>query len=248
MILKNKTVFITGGAKRVGSEIALYFAKMGANVCIHYNTSKKEALALKEKCISYGVLSEIYQADLQNVKLSVEAISNAISDFQKVHFLINNASIFEKNSIKNITEKEFDRDFAIQTKTPLFLMQEFAKQNFENEEGFILNMLDKNIMRKNTKFISYLLSKKSLHELTQFAAFELAPQIRVNSICLGFILEEAGIKASEFDEYYAKKIENIPLKRKGNVQDVITAIDFLVKSTYITGENITIDGGSFLNI
>ena len=122
-------------------------------------------------------------------------------------------------------------------------MQEFAKQNFENSEGFILNMLDKNISRKNTSFVSYLLSKKSLHELTQIAAFELAPSIRVNSISPGFIIEEEGIT----DAFYTEnKLKSIPLKRKGSVADIIHALDFLLNAKYVTGETITVDGGSFL--
>lgn len=251
MKLKNKTVFITGGAKRIGREMAIYFAMSGANICLHYNNSKKEALSLKDELIAFGVRCEIYKADLTNTKQALKAFNQALLDFKKIEFLVNNASIFKKNSIKEITEEEFDRDFAIHAKIPLFLMQAFATQNFINEEGFVLNILDKNTIRRNTSFISYLLSKKSLEELTRFAAFELAPKIRVNAISPGFIIEEEEFLETATEaqilDYNTKKSSTIPLKRKGCVQDIIKTLDFLINTNYINGQNILVDGGSFLD-
>ena len=100
MKLENKTVFITGASKRIGREIALYFAKMGANVCIHFNTSKAEAISLKAEILQIGSKAEIYQANLEDVNQAISIFKKAINDFHKIDFLINNASIFKKNSIK----------------------------------------------------------------------------------------------------------------------------------------------------
>lgn len=244
MRLKGKTVFITGAAKRIGAEIARYFAENGANVCIHFNTSESEALHLERELLKFRVKVKLYACDLLNTKKAITVMQAAISDFGKIEYLINSASIFRKNSILKATEEDFKRDFALHTRTPFFLMQTFAKQKFTEEEGFILNIIDKNTVRKSSAFTTYMLSKKSLQELTTFAAVEFAPFIRVNAISPGFILEEEG--ASKTEEYYAKKIAKIPLKRKGDTQDIIKALDFLIKTNYITGENIRVDGGSFL--
>ncbi len=244
MNLANKTIFITGGAKRVGAEICRYFIKNGANIALHYNTSKKEAEEIKNqfpvgKC-------EIFSSDLTNTKNTLECFEKAINHFGRIDFLINNASVFKKNSILNITEEEFDRDFGIQLKSPLFLMQRFAKQDFAEGEGLIINMLDKNIVKKHSSFVSYLLSKKSLDELTRFGAFELAPKIRVNSVSLGFILPDEGIPEEKLPEYTQNKLKSIPLKRRGSPSDVVGAIDFFIRSKFINGVNIQVDGGSFL--
>jgi NAD(P)-dependent dehydrogenase (short-subunit alcohol dehydrogenase family) len=246
MKFNGKAVFITGGAKRIGAEIARFFVREGARVGVSYHTSEGEAFALKEEL---GRACHLFKADLQDVKAGLEAFKRAFSVLGKVHILVNNASIFEKNSILSITEEEFDRDFAIQLKTPLFLTQAFAKQEFEAEEGLIINMLDKNIVRKNTAFVSYLLSKKALDELTRFSAFSLAPKIRVNSISPGFILEESwteSLTAEEFEAHLERKLKNIPLKRKGSVQDILNAVEFFATNSYINGVNINVDGGSFL--
>jgi len=244
MKLKGKTAFITGAAKRIGAEMARYFAQNGANVCIHYNNSESEALDLQRELLKFRVKVKCYCCDLLNTKKAVVMMQTAISDFGKIEFLINSASIFKKNSILKTTEEEFKRDFAIHTRTPFFLIQTFANQRFVEEEGFILNILDKNTVRKSSSFTTYMLSKKSLQEITTFAAVEFAPFIRVNSISPGFILEEEG--ASQTEEYYAKKNAKIPLKRKGDIEDIIKALDFLIRTNYITGENIRVDGGSFL--
>jgi NAD(P)-dependent dehydrogenase (short-subunit alcohol dehydrogenase family) len=234
MNLQNKTVFITGGGRRIGMEIARFFALNGANIALHYNSSFNEAAKLqeelgKERC-------QLFKADLTDTSTSVLALKSAISRFGKIEFLINNASMFEKNSIMQITEEEFERDINITLKTPLFLMQEFARQKFASEEGLIVNILDANIKRTNTQFVSYLLAKKGLDELTRFAGFELAPNIRTNSISPGIILEnEAALSEIQ--------ISKIPLKRNGNVADLIKIIELFIKTPYLNGVNIPIDGG-----
>ena len=246
MKLHNKTVFITGGAKRIGLELCKYFFENGANLAMHYNSSEAEAQTLQKQ---FGDRCKTFKADLTNTQIAVNCFKEALSHFGKIEFLINNASVFKPNLIANITEEEFDRDFAIHLKTPLFLMQEFAKQDFKNEEGLILNILDKNVVRKNTSFISYLLSKKSLDELTRFSAFEFAPKIRVNSISPGFILPEEStsqFSSTKMEEYMQNKFKNIPLKRMGSPKDVIKTVDFFINSSYINGVNIPVDGGSFV--
>jgi pteridine reductase len=237
-----KTAFITGGAKRIGLEICQYFIDQNINVALHYNSSFEKAQNAQMK---FGSKCKIFQANLEETQNAISAFKEAQKHFGKIDFLINNASIFKQNSIQNITLQEFERDFSIHLKTPLFLIQEFAKQNFQNEEGLIVNILDKNIIRKNSKYVSYLLSKKSLDELTRFAAFELAPKIRVNSISPGFIIPEETTQINQ-TEYLEQKLKTIPLKRKGTIQDIVQALDFLIKSNYINGININVDGGSFL--
>ncbi len=247
MKFQDKTIFITGGAKRIGAEIARFFAKEGAKLAICYNSSKQEAVNLR---LELGENCHIFQANMEEKDSILRAFDEAVSKVGKINFLINNASIFKKNSILSINEKEFDRDLNIHLKSPLFLIQQFAKQDFEDEEGLIINILDKNIIRRNTAFTSYLLSKKSLDELTRFAAFELAPKIRTNSVSPGFILPEtdvlAGFNGEEMVLYEAQKLAGIPLKRRGSPEDIVKAIEFIALNTYLNGININVDGGSFL--
>lgn len=246
----NKTAFITGSAKRIGREIAVFLARGGVNICLHCNTSKDEALTLKDEILKIGVFCNVYNADLLNTQSTILAFQEAKKDFNHIDYLINNASIFEKTSIKTIKEEEFERDFNIHLKSPLFLMQAFAKQNFSMSEGVIINIIDKNIIKKRSNFTAYLLAKKSLLELTYFAAFEFAPLIRVNSISPGFIMEEENIllfkEKSDIEIYTGKKLREIPLNRKGEICDITEALSFLINSSYITGQNIMVDGGSFL--
>ena len=132
--------------------------------------------------------------------------------------------------------KEFDRDFAIHVKAPLILSRDFAAQC---QQGQIINMLDTYIVGYENPRFSYLLSKKALAELTKIAAVELAPQIRVNAIAPGFILPPEGSH---------KGVEKIPLKKKGDVDKVTDAIEFLIRNPYITGQTIFVDGGKHLTL
>lgn len=250
MRFKNKTAFITGAAKRIGMEVALFFASNGANVCLHYNSSNQNVLELQSKIVSLGVKCEVFEADFNNPQLATKCLLKAIENFGKVDFLINNASVFKKTSILTINEEEFDRDFNVHLKAPLFLIQTFAKQTFQEGEGVVINLIDKNYIKRRTTYTSYLLAKKSLLNLTEFAAFELAPNIRVNAISPGFIIEEEEVINSysqqQISEYVKKKLADVPLKTKGSIADIVMALDFLISSSYITGQNIIVDGGSFL--
>lgn len=244
MNIKGRTAFITGGAKRIGADICRFFVEKGCNICIVYHTSEKEAKDLKNDLLKFRVKIMLYKCDLTNTKESLQVFQNAISDFGKIDFLINNASIFKRNSLLNLTDAEFKRDNRLHFKTPLFLMQAFAKQNFDKHEGNIINIIDKNVIKNTSNFTTYIFSKKSLLDLTKLAAVQLAPKIRVNAISPGFIIEEEGSQPTL--EYYQKKYSKIPLNKKGEIWDIINGIEFLINSTYITGENLMIDGGSFL--
>lgn len=243
--MTNKTVFITGAAKRIGMEIAIFFAKtLGYNVAIHCNNSVVDAENLKNKICGLGVKCEIFQSNLLDVTQSVRMLQDAINEFGKIDVLINNASAFWQNNISNVSESDFDRDFNIHLKSPLFLMQKFSEQRFMGDQkGHVINMLDKNIVRRNTKYLSYLLSKQSLHNLTFFAAHELAPlHICVNGIAPGYITEPVHNHQMDLD----KKLSRIPMGTKGEVSNITHAIRFILESEYTTGQTIFVDGGDFL--
>jgi pteridine reductase len=125
----------------------------------------------------------------------------------------------------------------------VLLSQVFAKQE-TLKSGLIINMLDKNIIRTQTKYFGYLQSKKALAELTKYLAIMLAPKIRVNAISPGFIIEEEGTIPDTM--YFTKKLKSIPLQKQGSIEDIIKAVDYLLNASYVNGQNLFVDGGSFL--
>ncbi len=235
----NGTVLITGGSKRIGRTIALHLAHFGYSIALHYNHSRKDAEALARIIKTLQVRCDIFEADLENAKDVAALIQQVRKKFPNLQALINNASIFEKSTLREGDIKDFDQEFAINLRAPFILCSQFASLI---KEGTIINILDTNISKDKGGHFSYLLAKKSLADMTRLAALELAPEIRVNAVAPGLILPPE----SQGKDYLDRLAKNIPLKRKGEPTDIAKAVQFLLENTYITGQTIFVDGGEHL--
>ena len=180
-----KSALITGGAKRIGKAIAVHLAESGFDIALHYNTSKKEALETAREIKGLGQKCLIFKCDFNKISNTLSLIKEVKKSFPSLNLLINNASIFKEGLLTNTDVNQFENHFNINLKTPFFLSRDFAKLC---KRGHIINILDTNITRKHSKYFSYNLSKKMLHEFTKMAAVELAPNIRVNAVAPGPIL------------------------------------------------------------
>lgn len=235
----NKTVLITGSAKRLGKNIALTLAKNGFNIALHYNKSKYHAEILKKEISSLNVKCDIFQADLSNENKVIKLIDNVIKKFNDLVILINNASVFKKSKFLETDIKLFNNTFNLNFKAPFILSQKFA-QKIKN--GQIINIIDTKISKNNFNYFAYTLSKKLLADFTKMSARELGPNIRVNAVCPGLILPPEDKK----DDYLSELSKKIPLKRKGDTEDISNAVLFLISNEYITGQLLFIDGGEHL--
>lgn len=246
--MKNRNcALITGSAKRIGREIALMLAQNGYDIAINYNKSKTEAQKLaSEISKKFKVEAEIFKCDL-NISHEAKKLVNQVSKrFPNLNLLINNSSIFNKSKLSDF-EKEFENNFNIHLKSPLILSLEFAKHIEKNKikNANIINMIDKNITRIDTRYFYYLLSKKSLANATEMLSLQLAPSIRVNGIAPGFILNS--IDEKNPSQETKDLISKIPLKKQGDVKNILQTIEFLLQNSFITGQIIYVDGGASLN-
>lgn len=230
---------ITGSAKRIGKEIALTLAKNGYDIALHYNNSKDSAIKTQNEIEKLGVNCKLFKCDLSNTKQSSKLIETVVKELANLDTLINSASIFERASLLDSSNNLIDNTFNINLVSPLILMRDFAKNV---KKGNILNILDGKISNNNYSHFVYSLTKKGLLDLTYLSANEFAPNIRVNGIAPGLILPPDGDDYSYMD----KLSQKIPLKSVGNTQDIVDGVLFLLKSSYITGEVIFIDGGLHL--
>jgi len=234
----SKAVLITGGSKRIGKAIAKYLVTKKYKIIIHYNTSANSANKLKDE-LSKNTECQTLKLNLNQYKKANTLIKKALNIFPDLDLLINNASLFKEQSFLNTSIDLFDKHININLKSPFFLTQEFAKQV---NSGNIINILDQKITDTSTKYFSYLLSKKSLADLTLMLSRELAPKIRVNGICPGLILPPD----NKNDKYLNNLAKKIPLKKKGTINNIIQTIDFILKNDYLTGDLFFIDGGQHL--
>lgn len=247
--MKNSAVLITGSAKRIGREMAFTLAAKGFDIAIHYNNSKAEALKLADEIKNkFKVKSEIFYCDLQQPTTVKKLAMDVIKKFPNLNLLINNASIFRESKFLTAPENELLDNLNTHFISPLILAKEFAKHVIANKikAAQIINIVDKNIVRFDTNYFYYLLSKKNLAELTKMLALELAPHIRVNGIAPGFILNSVNAKDVS-EEYVQKLVKKIPLHKKGDVKNICQTIEFLLANDFISGEIIFVDGAASLN-
>lgn len=229
-------VCITGGAKRLGREIALMFARKGYDVAIHYNLSRDEALNTVSELESLGVHAKAYQADLSDVEASQKMFQAVLKDFPSLSVQVHSASLFEKMSLSECTSTALLEHYTIHVVTPLMMMQEFVKQR---ESGVIISMLDTKITTNEYERAPYLLAKKALAALTRMGALEFAPAFRVNGIAPGYVLDPS-------DSTNSFQARMNPLQRQNDVQSILDTILFLIENRDITGQIISIDGGARL--
>ena len=240
----NKTIFITGAAKRIGKEIALTFKELGWNIIIHYNSSKNDADNLADQINKDNPNSaKTVQGNL-DVKEDVQKILNEVNDaFPSIDLLINNASTFYPTPIDEISEDHWEKLIGSNLKGPLFLIQGL-KEKLKKSNGSIINITDTNLTKGVANYSIYSAAKAGLEAVTKGLARELAPEIKVNAIAPGAMLEPPDVRWTE--EQKNKVVESIPLKRMGSEKDIANAVKFLANSEYITGQTIKVDGGRSL--
>lgn len=239
MKLKKETALVTGGAHRIGKAIALTLAGLGYHIALHYHGSKKDALKTAAQIRRTGTPCELFCTDLSNEHGAKELIPAILAKMPPLTLLINSASIFEPSELVSLDLDNWDRHFAIHLKAPYILTSTFAARC---KRGQIINILDSHVTKNKTAYFAYLLSKKSLYELTKLSAVALAPQIRVNAIAPGLILPPTGKNSA----YLNRLAKHVPLKRKGEVSQITQSVKFLIENNYLTGEVIFNDGGEHL--
>lgn len=230
---------VTGGAKRIGKELALELAKQGYDIALHYHTSAQEAEATADKIRLMGQKCECFHADLTDAKVLAPLVESAFTAFPYLNVLINNASIFERCSFADTTIDRFDRHMALHVRTPFFLSQSFAKQC---NNGQIINIIDSHITKNHSPYFVYLLSKKALKDVTEMLALECGPKIRVNAVCPG--ITEISI---DLDPDYVDRIQkNLPLQAVVPIEHITQAVMQCIESEYLTGQCIFVDAGEQL--
>ncbi len=237
----NKSILITGGAQRIGKEIALFFAQKGWNIAIHFNKSQKQALLVKKQIIKMKVQCCTIKADLSKEKETISIIKKANQKLGTISCLINCASMFEHDEIENFNSKKWDSHFNINLKAPAILASYFSKQKKINNAN-IINIVDQRVLKLTPYFLSYTLSKSALDVLTKTLAMKFAPKIRVNAIAPGPVLKNYRQSKSHFTKQY----QNTLLKKPVRIIDICNSIEFIINNSSITGLTIPVDSGQNL--
>jgi NAD(P)-dependent dehydrogenase (short-subunit alcohol dehydrogenase family) len=236
-LLKGKTVLVTGAAKRIGRAIALALAERGANVAITYLGSQKEAEETVRSLVAHDVDAFAARCDLRDPESIEQTVASVIEEFGQLDLLVNNAGIFASEALEKISVEEWDAMFTTNTRAP-FLMAKAAHPHLKATKGRILNIGSLGGLHPWATHAHYCTSKAALHMLSQTMAKAWAPEISVNCIAPGMIVQ------GEVDEAYEQFARKTPMQRNGTAADVAAAaIFFATAPHFITGQLLAVDGG-----
>lgn len=234
-----KTVLITGSGKRLGRHLALNFAKSGWNIILHHLHSYEQAERTFNEIKALGVELFSVKFDISKPKEIESGFKQIKDNFYFPNVLVNNAAIFPKmTKIEDIDEEHWDTAIDTNLKGTFFVSKEFAK--FAPENSRIINIASSGAFEIWKHRIPYNVSKSGVITLTKALARELAPKISVNSVSPGTvdITDETPV------EHLAVKPDRIPFGRYARAEEIFEAVNFFATCTnYITGQNLTVDGG-----
>lgn len=224
---------VTGAAHRLGKSFALTLAQHGFDILLHYHQSLDAALLTKTEIESYGRRATLAQADLTDPA----QIRSLISNLQSLDVLVNSAAFMPGGNVDALSIENWDTSLDLNLRAPFLLSQEASKKMTDG--GLIVNITDVGAQKAWSRYPSYTVSKAALESLTKILARGLAPKIRVNAIAPGFVLQSDIVPPDEWE----RLIQRVPLKRPARPDEIASALEFLLKNEYITGQVIVIDGG-----
>lgn len=240
MELVGKKVLVTGAARRVGKEIALELARRGASVAVHYNLSEKEAFETVEQIRKIGVQSIAVKADLSKWSQAEETIIVAARELGGLDALVNNASVFEKTPVEEITEKQFDELIAYNLKSA-FACSLAASKIFSKNSlgGKIVSVSDWAPLKPYRDYACYQIAKAGVSAMSGVLAKELAPKILVNAVAPGPVLPPEGMPEKERQAIAQATL----LGKWGGQHSIAHAVAFLLENDFVTGQTLFVDGG-----
>lgn len=224
---------ITGAAHRLGKAFALTLARLGYDIILHYHLSKDEALQTQAEIESLSRRVILAQADLTDP----QQIYSLLSNFESLDVLVNSAAFMPSGNVDALSLENWDTSLDLNLRAPFLLAQECSKKM--SNGGVIVNITDVGAQKTWSRYPSYTVSKAALESLTKILARALAPKIRVNAIAPGFVLQSDIVPAEEWE----RLIGRIPLQRPARSEEIASALEFLLKNEYITGQTIVVDGG-----
>ena len=235
--MKRELALVTGGAQRLGKAFSLSLARMGYAIGLHYRHSAQEAFQLKKEIEMLGVPAYLLRADLTKPE-KIDQLFEILCEFDEpLKILVNSAAVMPVGNPRELPLEDWNEAIDLNLRAPFLMAQQAAK--LMEKGGLIVNVSDVGAQKPWSRFSSYVVSKSGLETLTRVLARAFAPSIRVNSIAPGLVLQSDAVTPEEWDEL----VSRLPLRRPAQPEEIASALEFLIRNEYITGQTIVVDGG-----
>jgi pteridine reductase len=241
--LRGKRALITGGAVRIGRAVALALAREGCSIALHYGRSAREARATAAELRALGVDCSLHRADLGSAR-AVQSLARAVLHHRLgCQVLVNSASVFPRVGLARARPADFDLPYAVNLRAPALLSQALGLALVRRRQnGRIINIADVGGRLAWPEALPYSLSKAGLLQLTRLTARALAPWVLVNSVSPGPMLMPDRHSAAQERSSLSRSL----LQRLGGPEEIARAVLFIAHSDFMTGSEVTVDGGRAL--
>lgn len=235
-------ILVTGAGRRIGRAIALEMARAGHPIAVHYNHSENDAAKTVDLIEAEEGSALAVCAALDDPAAPGRLIDQCVADFGSLTGLVNNASMFERDTIDTLTPQSWAVHLDINLRAPVLLSQAFARALEPGGDGVIVNIIDQRVWNLTPDYVSYTVSKAGLWTVTQTLAQALAPHIRVNAVGPGPTLANANQSDAEFE----RESRATPLGRPVAPEEIARAVRFLFEASAMTGQMLALDSGQHL--
>ncbi|CAN1540002.1 FabG Dehydrogenases with different specificities (related to short-chain alcohol dehydrogenases) [Rhabdaerophilaceae bacterium] len=239
--MSRKVALVTGGAKRIGATITSQLAEAGYAIIVHARV-KDDAEYQAALLRASGARAVAVSAELSQLENLPALMIAASASFGPPTLLVNNASLFAKDSIETLEAARFSANLAVNLQAPVLLSRAFAEALPAGERGAIVNIIDQRVLRVTPQFLSYTLAKSALFTATKTLAQALAPRIRVNGIGPGPTIPNI----HDGHDGFMQEAAGTLLQRASATADIAAAVLFLAVTESITGQMIAVDSGQHL--
>lgn len=235
------TALVTGGAVRLGRALSLGLADAGYDVIVNYRSSEGPALEVRDRIVELGRRCTVVRGDLGRPDDIHHLMERVRVEHGRLDLLVNSAASFHSTSILDVAAEEWDEILAVNTRGPHLLVRE-AAELLRTAGGTVVNIADHMGLKPWVRYGAHSVSKAALVHLTRIQARALAPEVRVNAVAPGLVLPPEGLSQDALD----REIDATLVKRVGTPDDVVGAVLYLARASYVTGQILSVDGGGTL--
>ena len=245
---EDRVVLVTGASNGLGAALAGHFARRGFGVVMNYIVEEHVAVPYRQLAGEVGESKLMkFRADVADRKEVRSMFDAAIDKFGRVGVLINSAGINRDAPFVEMTDEQWDTVVSAHLRGHFVCCQEYVFHN-PAREGVIINLGANCGQEGRNNGANFCSAKGGIFAFTKCLALELAPGIRVNCLVPGAVKTREVIERHqlETEEGLARQLATVPMRRLGELEDVLQMVDCMIEAKFTTGENFYVNGGQYM--